>query len=60
MKGLVAADLTHLIAFAGFFSMFFFVTLYLQEVLHYSPLKAGAATSPSRPASPPREASHPS
>ena len=46
VKGLVAADLTQLIAFAGFFSMFFFVTLYLQEVLHYSPLKAGAAYLP--------------
>ena len=37
VKGLVAADVTQLIAFAGFFSMFFFVTLYMQEVLHYSP-----------------------
>ena len=46
VKGLVAADLTQLIAFAGFFSMFFFVTLYMQEVLHYSPLKAGAAYLP--------------
>ena len=46
VKGLVAADLTQLIAFAGFFSMFFFVTLYMQEVLDYSPLKAGAAYLP--------------
>jgi predicted MFS family arabinose efflux permease len=46
VKGLVAADVTQLIAFAGFFSMFFFVTLYMQEVLHYSPLKAGAAYLP--------------
>jgi predicted MFS family arabinose efflux permease len=46
VKGLVAADATQLIAFAGFFSMFFFVTLYMQEVLHYSPLKAGAAYLP--------------
>ncbi len=46
VKGLVAADLTQLISFAGFFSMFFFVTLYMQEVLHYSPLKAGAAYLP--------------
>jgi MFS family permease len=43
VKGLAAADLTQLIAFAGFLSMFFFVTLYMQEVLHYSPLRAGAA-----------------
>ena len=46
VKGLVAADMTQLIAFAGFLSMFFFVTLYMQEVLHYSPLKAGAAYLP--------------
>ena len=41
VKGLVAADLTELIAFTGFFSMFFYGTLYMQEILHYSPLKAG-------------------
>ncbi len=46
VKGLVAADLTQLIAFTGFFSMFFYATLYMQEVLHYSPLKAGAAYLP--------------
>ena len=46
VKGLVAANVTQLIAFAGFFSMFFFSTLYMQEVLHYSPLKAGAAYLP--------------
>jgi EmrB/QacA subfamily drug resistance transporter len=46
IKGLVAADLTQLIAFAGFFSLLFFTTLYMQEVLHYSPLKAGAAYLP--------------
>ena len=46
VKGLVAADLTQLIAFCGFFSMFFYATLYMQEVLGYSPLKAGAAYLP--------------
>src|SRR5215470_11149828 len=46
VKGLVAANVTQLIAFAGFFSMFFFVTLYMQEVLGYSPLRAGAAYLP--------------
>jgi EmrB/QacA subfamily drug resistance transporter len=46
VKGLVAADLTQLIAFSGFFSMFFYATLYMQEVLHYSPLKAGLAYLP--------------
>jgi EmrB/QacA subfamily drug resistance transporter len=46
VKGLVAADLTQLIAFTGFFSMFFYATLYMQETLRYSPLKAGAAYLP--------------
>ena len=46
VKGLVAADVTQLIAFAGFFSLLFYATLYMQEILHYSPLKAGAAYLP--------------
>jgi EmrB/QacA subfamily drug resistance transporter len=46
VKGLVAADLTQLIAFTGFFSLFFYATLYMQEILRYSPLKAGAAYLP--------------
>jgi EmrB/QacA subfamily drug resistance transporter len=46
VKGLVAADLTQLIAFCGFFSMFFYATLYMQEVLHFSPLRAGVAYLP--------------
>ena len=46
VKGLVAADLTQLIAFTGFFSMFFYATLYMQEILGYSPIKAGAAYLP--------------
>jgi EmrB/QacA subfamily drug resistance transporter len=46
VKGLLAADLTQLIAFAGFFSLLFYATLYMQEVLHYSPLKAGSGYLP--------------
>jgi hypothetical protein len=38
IKGLAAADATQVIAWAGFYSMFFFVTLYMQNVLGYSPL----------------------
>ena len=34
VKGLVAADLTQLLAFSGFLSMFFYATLYMQEILH--------------------------
>jgi EmrB/QacA subfamily drug resistance transporter len=46
VRGLVAADLTQLIAFCGFFSMFFYATLYMQEILHYTPLRAGVAYLP--------------
>ena len=56
IKGLAAADATQLIAFAGFISMFFFLTLYMQNVLGYSPIESGAAYLPgdrSASASPP-------
>jgi EmrB/QacA subfamily drug resistance transporter len=46
VKGLAAADVTQLIAFAGFFSLLFYGTLYMQDVLHYSPVKAGSAYLP--------------
>ena len=46
IKGLAAADATQVLAVAGFYSTFFFVTLYMQEVLHFSALRAGAAYVP--------------
>jgi predicted MFS family arabinose efflux permease len=46
IKGLAAANVTQLIAIAGFYSLFFFVTLYMQNVLGYSPIQAGAAYLP--------------
>jgi predicted MFS family arabinose efflux permease len=46
IRGLAAADATQVIAVAGFYSMFFFITLYMQEVLDYSPIRAGAAYVP--------------
>lgn len=46
IKGLAAADATQLISLAGFYSTFFFVTLYMQNVLGYSPTKAGLAYIP--------------
>ena len=46
VKGLAAADATQFIGMAGFFSMFFFLTLYMQQVLGYSPIQAGAAYLP--------------
>jgi EmrB/QacA subfamily drug resistance transporter len=45
-RGLAAADATQLIAFAGFLAMFFFLTLYMQNVLGYSPIQTGAAYLP--------------
>jgi EmrB/QacA subfamily drug resistance transporter len=46
VKGLAAADATWLIGIGGFFAMFFFLTLYMQEVLGFSPIQAGAAYLP--------------
>jgi len=46
VPGLAAANLTGLIGFAGMLSMFYFLTLYMQNVLGYSPIKAGAAYLP--------------
>jgi EmrB/QacA subfamily drug resistance transporter len=46
LKGLGPANATQLTAIAGFYAMFFFVTLYMQNVLQYSPLRAGAAYLP--------------
>ena len=46
IPGLAAADATQVIAMAGFYSVFFFVTLYMQDVLGFSPTRAGAAYVP--------------
>jgi EmrB/QacA subfamily drug resistance transporter len=46
VPGLAAANLTGLIGFAGMLSMFYFLTLYMQNVLGYSPIAAGAAYLP--------------
>ena len=46
IRGLAAADATQMIAFAGFVSVFFFLTLYMQSVLGYSPIRGGAAYLP--------------
>jgi EmrB/QacA subfamily drug resistance transporter len=46
IRGLAAADATQVIAQAGFLSLFFFVTLYMQTVLGLSPVEAGAAYIP--------------
>jgi EmrB/QacA subfamily drug resistance transporter len=46
VKGLAAADATQVIAMAGFYSMFFFLTLYMQNVLGFSQIQAGTAYLP--------------
>jgi EmrB/QacA subfamily drug resistance transporter len=46
IKGLAAANLTQLISFSGLYSMFFFLSLYMQNVLRYSPVHTGLAYLP--------------
>jgi EmrB/QacA subfamily drug resistance transporter len=46
VPGLAAADVTQLIAMAGFTAMFFFLSLYMESVLRYSALQTGAAYLP--------------
>ena len=46
IRSLAAADTTMLLLAAGLFGMFFFCTLYLQQVLGYSALKTGLVYLP--------------
>jgi EmrB/QacA subfamily drug resistance transporter len=46
VKGVAVADVTQLVTAAGFIPMFFFLTLYMQTVLHYSPIQTGLAYLP--------------
>jgi EmrB/QacA subfamily drug resistance transporter len=46
INGLAYADATQLIAFAGFLALFFYVTLYMQNVLGYSAIQTGLAYLP--------------
>jgi EmrB/QacA subfamily drug resistance transporter len=46
INGLGFADGTMLIAFAGFLAIFFFLTLYMQTILGYSPIHTGLAYLP--------------
>jgi EmrB/QacA subfamily drug resistance transporter len=45
-RTLTGANIVMTLVAAGMFSMFFFVTLYVQQVLGFSPLKAGLAFLP--------------
>ena len=46
VRTLAAADAVLLLVASGMFGMFFFASLYVQEILGYSPLKAGLAFVP--------------
>ena len=46
VRGLAAADVTQVIGIAGFYSAFFFVTLYMQDVLGFSAFRSGSAYVP--------------
>jgi EmrB/QacA subfamily drug resistance transporter len=46
VRGVGVADATQMVAVAGFLPMFFFLTLYMQTVLHYSPIQTGLAYLP--------------
>jgi EmrB/QacA subfamily drug resistance transporter len=43
IRNLSGADTLMLCMTAGLFSVFFFTTLYLQEILHYTPVKTGVS-----------------
>jgi EmrB/QacA subfamily drug resistance transporter len=45
-RSLTGSNAAMLLVVSGMFAMFFFVTLYVQQVLGYSPLKAGLAFLP--------------
>ncbi len=46
VRTLAVADVVLLLVASGLFGMFFFASLYVQEILGYSPLKAGLAFLP--------------
>ena len=46
VNGLGAANVTQVMAIGGFYTMFFLVTLYMQNVLGYSQLQAGSSYLP--------------
>jgi MFS family permease len=46
MRSLTASNVSMLLVASGMFSMFYFASLYVQEILGYGPLKAGFAFLP--------------
>ena len=45
-RSLTGANVAMLFVVSGLFGMFYFASIYVQEILHYSPLKAGVAFVP--------------
>jgi EmrB/QacA subfamily drug resistance transporter len=46
VRSLTSANVAMLFVMSGLFGMFYFASIYVQEILHYSPLKAGVAFVP--------------
>ncbi len=46
IRSITTANLVMMLAASAMFGMFFFASLYVQDVLHYSPLRAGLAFLP--------------
>jgi MFS family permease len=46
VRGLAASDAVQMIAFAAFVSVFYFLTLYMQDVLGFSPIRSGSGYLP--------------
>jgi EmrB/QacA subfamily drug resistance transporter len=46
VRSLLGANLTLVVVAGGLFAMFFFASIYVQEILNYSPLRAGLAFLP--------------
>jgi EmrB/QacA subfamily drug resistance transporter len=46
IRGLAPANATQLLSFGGLYAMFFFLSLYMQNVLGYSPINTGLAYLP--------------
>jgi MFS family permease len=46
VKGLAVSDAVQMIAFAAFVSVFYFLTLYMQNVIGFSPIRSGSAYLP--------------
>jgi EmrB/QacA subfamily drug resistance transporter len=46
VRSLLTANVAMFLAFSGMFAMFFFNSLYIQNILHFGPLKAGVSFLP--------------